>query len=128
MYLIDPYYNYSEEYTGINNNNNNNNNIEKDMRTRLKNWQHKIELIKKKSEDAINGIKESVDFIYIDGNHDYEFVKKDIELYWKLLKPNGIIAGHDFNLYPVAKAVVEFCNKHNLYAKNWFLDWYIIKS
>lgn len=36
------------------------------------------------------------DFIYIDGNHTYEYVKDDLERYTKLLKPNGAIGGHDY--------------------------------
>ena len=41
--------------------------------------------------------KESIDFIYIDARHDYCGVMEDIELYWPILKPGGIIAGHDYN-------------------------------
>ena len=37
------------------------------------------------------------DFIYIDGNHTYESVKKDIEFYLPKLKNGGIIGGHDYN-------------------------------
>lgn len=97
------------------------------MLHKLEPYKDKVQFIRKKSEDAVADIKEAVDFIYIDGNHDYEFVKKDIGLYWKLLKPKGIIAGHDFKHYSVAKAVVEFCNRNNLNASNWLLDWHIIK-
>jgi hypothetical protein len=47
------------------------------------------------------------DFIYIDGNHKYEDVKKDIELY--LPKAKQIIGGHDYQKeWPgVIKAVNE---------------------
>lgn len=38
-----------------------------------------------------------LDFVYIDGDHRYESVKMDIDLYRKLIKPGGIIAGHDYN-------------------------------
>jgi predicted O-methyltransferase YrrM len=37
------------------------------------------------------------DFIYIDADHNYESVKQDIQLAKKLIKPNGIIAGHDYS-------------------------------
>lgn len=37
-----------------------------------------------------------LDFIYIDGNHAYGEVKQDIILALKLLKPNGILCGHDY--------------------------------
>lgn len=38
----------------------------------------------------------SFDFIYIDAAHDYESVKQDIELSLPLLRPRGILAGHDY--------------------------------
>ena len=41
--------------------------------------------------------KESIDYVYIDARHDYCGVKEDIELYWPILKPGGIMAGHDYN-------------------------------
>jgi hypothetical protein len=39
---------------------------------------------------------EYFDWIYIDGNHLYEFVRRDVELGFKKVKPGGIIAGDDF--------------------------------
>lgn len=36
------------------------------------------------------------DWIYIDGNHLYEFVRKDLSLGFRKVKPGGIIAGDDF--------------------------------
>lgn len=36
------------------------------------------------------------DFIYIDGNHNYEFVKRDIELYLPKVKRGGLITGDDY--------------------------------
>jgi len=41
---------------------------------------------------------ESIDFIFIDANHTYEFVKKDIAAYLPKMKKGGIMAGHDYNL------------------------------
>jgi len=37
------------------------------------------------------------DFILIDGDHSYEGVKKDYEMYSQLVKNNGMIAFHDIN-------------------------------
>ena len=39
---------------------------------------------------------DSIDFIYIDGSHSEENVRRDVELYLPKLKKNGIIAGHDY--------------------------------
>ena len=36
-----------------------------------------------------------IDFLFIDGDHAYEGVKKDFEMYASLVKPPGIIALHD---------------------------------
>lgn len=57
-----------------------------------------------------------VDFIYIDASHKYEDVKADIEFYLPFLKPNGIIAGHDFSkkFDGVIRAVTETFNDKNI--------------
>lgn len=39
----------------------------------------------------------SIDMLFIDGNHTYEFVKKDIESFLPKMKKGGVIAGHDYN-------------------------------
>ena len=39
----------------------------------------------------------SVDFIYIDGDHSYDAVTKDLEMYLPKLKHNGVIGGHDYS-------------------------------
>lgn len=40
----------------------------------------------------------SIDFVFIDANHTYEFVKRDIEAFLPKMKAGGVIAGHDYNL------------------------------
>ena len=39
--------------------------------------------------------KKMVDFLFIDGDHTYEGVKRDFEMYSSLVKKGGIIAFHD---------------------------------
>ena len=60
------------------------------------------------SYDVVNNFEDGYfDFIYIDGNHEYEDVKKDIELF--LPKTKHLIGGHDYQKeWPgVIKAVHE---------------------
>ena len=38
------------------------------------------------------------DFIYIDGNHLYPFVKQDLDLYWPKVKHGGYLAGDDYGV------------------------------
>ena len=97
------------------------------------------------SDNAINKIKEKLDFVYIDGNHAYNYVKKDIENYWKVLKDGGILADDDvtnvgmenspnraFNSKErpcdVLKAVCEFAIKNNLRVNVAENDWWIVKG
>lgn len=39
-----------------------------------------------------------VDMIFIDGDHRYEYVLKDIDKAIELVKPGGIISGHDYDM------------------------------
>jgi hypothetical protein len=49
------------------------------------------------SSDMASRFKDdSLDLVYIDGNHAYDWVKEDIELWWPKLKKNGVLAGHDY--------------------------------
>ncbi len=43
--------------------------------------------------------EESVDFLYLDGAHDYENVADELVRYWPKIAPGGVIAGHDYCNY-----------------------------
>ena len=40
--------------------------------------------------------KEYFDWVYIDGNHDYEFVLNDLRHYYPLVKKGGFLCGDDY--------------------------------
>jgi predicted O-methyltransferase YrrM len=53
---------------------------------------------------------ESLDFVFIDADHSYEAVKRDIAAWLPKVKSGGIIAGHDYCVWPgfgVIEAVTE---------------------
>lgn len=57
------------------------------------------------------------DIIYIDGDHSYEGVKKDLKISYKKIKKDGLICGHDYTdvmFRSVVMAVDEFCEEMNL--------------
>lgn len=97
---------------------------------KLSRYKDSIEWVEKFSPDAIEDINEKLDFVYIDGNHDYEFVKEDIRNYYPLVKDNGIIGGHDFPSIGVCRAVIEFCEKNGLIDKLGVKgrEWWVKKS
>ena len=80
-----------------------------------------IELIKGFSTEKmiVNKFDDnSIDAIYIDGDHSYEGVINDLDLYYPKVKKNGLILLDDYkNFKGVKKAVDEFCNKKNIKGK-----------
>jgi len=67
-------------------------------------------IVKLKSDEAITQLQNiKFDMIFIDGCHEYEYVKRDIQNYKLLLNDNGILCGHDFHprFNGVIKAVKE---------------------
>lgn len=63
---------------------------------------------------------ESLDFVFIDGGHEYSQVKKDITCWLPKIKKNGTIAGHDYsNSSDVRKAVNELVSGFYLNGASW---------
>ena len=68
-----------------------------------------IEVIQGNSVNVADRFKnESVDFIWLDTNHDYELTIKELPAWYPKLKIGGIIGGHDWCIEGVPKAVKEF--------------------
>lgn len=121
LYLVDAYKSY-EGYVGTK--------FKEAERKAINNvsfWKNKVKFIKKMSADAIDEIPE-LDFIYIDGNHAYEYIKQDLENYFGKIKQGGIMAGHDFYFSEdkIIKAVIEFCLKNKLKLFVGDKDWWFV--
>lgn len=68
-----------------------------------------VELIYDTSTNFVSNLEdESLDFLFIDGDHSYESTLADIQNYWPKVKKGGLFAGHDINLGTVDQAVKEF--------------------
>ena len=56
-----------------------------------------VEFIRKFSMDAVDDFEdESLDFVYIDGNNQFEYVIEDVAKWERKVKKGGIVAGHDY--------------------------------
>lgn len=73
-----------------------------------------------------------IDFLFIDGDHTYEGVKKDFELYNPLVRKGGIIAFHDVaphnkpgSRVEISKFWNEIKNKYDYkeFVENWGQNW-----
>jgi len=98
---------------------------------------------------------EYFDFIYIDANHKYKYVKEDISCWYPKIKKGGMMSGHDYirdynsdrsingldtnvwlstgeycGVFGVNPVVDEFCkdlNKMPYITNEYFGTWYIFK-
>ena len=79
-----------------------------------------INIIKNDSIKASRKYKmKTLDFVFIDGSHRYEDVKKDIEFWIKKVKKGGYIGGHDYDNKNVHNAVNELLGDCPASATSW---------
>ena len=84
----------------------------------LKKFKNNVHLIKGNSKKILKKINMSkIDYVFLDGGHDYETVKNDLNNCIEVLKRNnGIIMCDDYNLPKasgVKKAIDEFIKKND---------------
>lgn len=82
-----------------------------------------VKIHKNKTEKILEFTDNYFDFIYIDADHSYEAVKKDLENCYPKVKNGGYLAGHDYGInkekaknnydFGVKRAVDEFCIEFN---------------
>jgi len=94
-----------------------------------------VKLLELTSDEALKPLKDEdvkADFIYIDGLHTYEQVKKDMYNYWELLKEGGVMAGDNITTpiftKNIFKALAEFCVDKKVDAIITRTDWIIEKG
>ena len=49
----------------------------------------------------------SLDFVFVDGDHSYEGVKEDIDIWLPKIKTGGYICGHDYDSRPGVRQAVD---------------------
>lgn len=137
LYSIDPYLQYDDYKDSINTITGDE--LRNKVQSSLKEKHgDRITMIRKFSSDAINDVPDQIDFLYIDGNHQYSYVLKDLELYFPKLKKGGILIGDDvcdfddslrdengdihrqwlpgcYGSYGVKKAFDDYCSAHHLF-------------
>lgn len=69
----------------------------------------------------------SVDFVWIDADHSYDGVRKDIFAWLPKIKPGGLIAGHDYYDQPeknnfVQSAIDELFPNARIEHKSWWQE------
>ena len=76
----------------------------------------------------------SLDLIFIDGDHRFEVVSKEIKDLWEKLKAGGILAGDDYNWPDVKRAVDEFSTSYGVILSflsreaQGYATWFMVKT
>lgn len=80
------------------------------------------------------GRSKLVDFVFIDGDHRFEAVAKDIENWWPRVSPGGLLCGHDYShprcrrgIWGVDRAVQEFSERDGVPFKVNGSIWSMVK-
>lgn len=86
-----------------------------------------VHIVKKFSMDALEDFEdESLDFVYIDANHEWPYVTHDIYYWSQKVRSGGIVSGHDYlktqredGLVHVKEAVHGYTEAFNI--TPWFV-------
>lgn len=95
--------------------------LQEDAHTRLDKFPN-YQFVKKFSLEAVNNfLDSSLDFVYIDANHNFQNIANDIVEWSKKVKVGGIISGHDYHHHRQQQ------NIHVYQVVNGFTDAYRIR-
>lgn len=111
LVIIDPYENISNEFDDYT--------VDRlrlmqsQAKNKLKKYSEKITWVKKLSDDAVSDLHGRYDFIYIDGDHSFEYAYKDMCNYYNFLSDEFVYGGHDIDQSGVSKAFSKFIRENN---------------
>jgi len=159
LYMVDVWRPLGDEYLDSSNHGNYQNQIYSNAMENLQGFEDRGIMIRANSQKASEIFQdESLDFVYIDANHAYDFVVDDINYWYSKVKKGGYLWGHDYisldwyndpnflpnqkdkhiyskdfyhGVFGVNPAVDEFCKKHNYeptITNEFFGTWLIKKD
>jgi len=98
LYMVDPWRPLGDEYIDASNHKNHMDAYQETM-DNIRGFEDRAFMFRGLGELVVDVFEDnSLDFVYIDGNHAYDWVKQDIQLWWPKLKKNGLLMGHDYIL------------------------------
>jgi predicted O-methyltransferase YrrM len=93
----------------------------------------RFNFIREDSQKAAEQLEdEAYDFVFIDGGHSMKQVLADLDSWVPKVRPGGLVAGHDANLFSVNFAVTSWAKAHGIASKQVRMvsndGWYWRKS
>jgi hypothetical protein len=84
---------------------------------------YNVTFVRANSMDAVRDVPdESLDFVFIDANHTFDYVMQDIIEWSKKVRPGGMVSGHDYfrcRNFGVVPAVDVYTREHLIH--QWFI-------
>jgi hypothetical protein len=123
IYAIDPYLPYmdgtrwvsEEEQSAVKNT--------ADSEINKYNLKDRIISLQFQSDEASSHIENnSLDFVYVDGDHSFEWAYKDFVNYYPKVKIGGIFAGHDYSCEGVLEAIIKFSSENGIDYKKELIE------
>lgn len=79
-----------------------------DVIKKSKNYGKRASILRMDTVEASSYVEDnSIDFVFIDADHTYEGVRRDIQAWMPKIKESGFICGHDIHIEGVERAVQE---------------------
>lgn len=159
LYMVDVWNNVAYGYNDAANNSVDAHNIVRQAMENIKGFESRAIMIRAASVHAAKIFEdESLDFVYIDANHAYDYVVDDIAIWLPKVKPGGFLCGHDYikmdwnadpnfapngkdkyiytngffnGVFGVNPAVDEFASKYGypvVLTDEWFGTWIVNKE
>jgi len=119
MYLVDPYEKYKEDVRYAVGFGDAEETAHKRMKGKNTVW------LRGRSENVHMCVpNKSLDFVYIDGNHRYDWIMADIILWGRKVRSGGMLSGHDYDAKirgsrQVKQATDDYTRRHNI--KPWYI-------
>jgi cephalosporin hydroxylase len=114
LYMVDVWNELGDEYIDASNHKNFEGGVYGECMNNIKGFEERGIMVRATSKKASELFEDnSLDFVYIDANHAYDFVKEDIQLWYPKVKSGGWIMGHDYILMdwdnpPFAENGIEY--------------------
>jgi hypothetical protein len=97
LYMVDVWRGLGDEYIDSSNHHNFDGGVYAEAMNNIEGFEDRAVMIRASSEIGSQLFQdESLDFVYIDANHAYDWVVQDIELWYPKVKKGGILWGHDY--------------------------------
>jgi len=130
--LIDPF----SEFTDSNGENyfsvEEGNKFYENLKKRFNKYKN-VQIIRKTSLEASKDFENgTLDFVYIDGNHQYIQFKQDIEIWYQKIKQYGVLCGDDYGI-PYSEGIIRGLNEFSFEKKVNFhyvdnsTQWFLVK-